>query len=83
MKTRLEKEGYLSVEKKVYLYGQHEPYLSCTLRKLKFKDQPLDDIHNLHLEIGKVNEVGLGYQFLKNYVSVWDYKTKTITLLKR
>lgn len=83
MKTRLENQGYLSVEKKDYLYGRYEPYLSCHLRKLKFNNQPLEDIHNLNFKIGKVNELWLGYQFLKHYVSIWDYKNKTIRLLKR
>ncbi len=33
--------------------------------------------------IGKVNELWLGYQFLKHYASAWDYKNKTISLLKQ
>ena len=83
MKTRLENAGYLTVERRDYSYGRYEPYLSATLKKLSFNNQVLDDIHNLHFRIGKVNEAGLGYQFLKHYVSAWDYKNKTITLLKQ
>lgn len=83
MKTRLENAGYLTIAKQDYSYGRYEPYLSATLRKLNVNNQTLDDIHNLYIKIGKVNEIGLGYQFLKHYVSVWDYKNKTITLLKQ
>jgi len=83
MKNRLEKAGNLIVEKNDYLYGINAPYLSCTLRKLTFNNQPLEDIHNVDLKIGDANELWLGYQFLKHYVSAWNYKNKTITLLKR
>ncbi len=83
MKTRLENAGYLTVERQDYSYGRYEPYLSATLRKISFNNQVLDDIHNLHIKIGKDNEIGLGYQFLKHYVSVWNFKNKTITLLKQ
>ena len=83
MKTRLEQEGTLSVEEKNQLYEPHEPALYCTIKKLRFENQALEDIHHVQLEIGKENKIGMGYQFLKNYVSVWNYKNKTITLLKR
>ncbi len=83
MKTRLENEGYISVERRNELYEPHEPTLYCTVRKLRFENQVLEDMHNITLKIGNENKIGMGYQFLKNYVSVWDYKNKTITLLKR
>ena len=83
MKTRLEQEGTLSVEEKNQLYEPHEPALYCTINKLRFENQALEDIHHVQLEIGKENKIGMGYQFLKNYVSVWNYKNQTITLLKR
>jgi predicted aspartyl protease len=83
MKSRLETGGYLTVTRQEYSYGRYEPYLSATLRKLSINNQTLYDIHNLQFQIGKVNEIGLGYQFLKHYVSAWDYKNKTIALLKK
>lgn len=39
-------------------------------------------IENLNLKISNQNKIGLGYSFLKNYISVWDYHRKTITLIK-
>jgi len=53
------------------------------LKKLQYGDQPLVDLHNLRLEIGDENQLVLGYQFLKNYVTAWNYQDQTITLLKR
>jgi len=83
MKTRLENKGYLKVKEKNQLYAPNESALYCTIKKLRFENQALEDIHNVRLEIGKENKIGMGYQFLKNYVSAWNYKNKTITLLKR
>ncbi len=45
MKTRLEQEGTLSVEEKNQLYEPHEPALYCTIKKLRFENQALEDIH--------------------------------------
>ncbi|MEI6270311.1 MAG: hypothetical protein WCP01_15655 [Methylococcaceae bacterium] len=73
----------ISGEEKNQLYEPHEPTLYCTIKKLRFENQALEDIHHVQLEIGKKNKIGMGYQFLKNYVSVWNYKNQTITLLKR
>jgi hypothetical protein len=56
MKTRLENEGTLSVEEKNQLYEPHEPALYCTIKKLRFENQALENIHNVHLEIGKANK---------------------------
>ena len=71
------------VEEKNQLYAPNESALYCTIKKLRFENQALEDIHHVQLEIGKENKIGMGYQFLKNYVSAWNYKDKTITLLKR
>jgi len=40
-------------------------------------------IDTLRLEVGEENQLVLGYQFLKNYVTAWNYQDQTITLLKR
>lgn len=42
---------------------------------------PLTDVHNLRLTIGNENRIGKGYQFLKNYISSWNYQAQTITLV--
>ena len=83
LKTQLDQAGYLVTDDQDFLYGTYEPYLQGTLKKLQYGDQPLVDLHNLRLEIGDENQLVLGYQFLKNYVTAWNYQDQTITLLKR
>jgi hypothetical protein len=75
--------GYLTVEPADYLYGTYEPYTRCRLTGLQYGDQTLADLHNLRLITGEENRLMLGYQFLKNYVTAWNYQNQTITLLKR
>ncbi len=43
MKTRLENEGHISVEEKNQLFESHKPALFCTIRKLRFENQALED----------------------------------------
>jgi hypothetical protein len=83
MKDKLESEGYLLTESRDYWYGAQESHPAGVLKKLSYQNKILTDIHNLRISIGEVNEIGLGYQFLKNYVSAWDYHNKTITLMRR
>ncbi len=44
--------------------------------------QALHDARNLDFKTGSKNRLGLGYHFLKNYISVWDYSRRTLTLLR-
>lgn len=83
LKTRLEQEGYLVTAPQDFLYGTYEPYEGANLKGLHYGSQPLTEMHNLRLEVGDENQIVLGYQFLKNYVTAWNYNDRTITLLKR
>lgn len=83
LKTQLEREGHLVTDSQDFLYGTYEPYEQASLKHLTYGDQPLADMHNLRLEVGDENRLMLGYQFLKNYVTAWNYQNRTITLLKR
>ncbi|MCX7097878.1 MAG: hypothetical protein NTV43_08250 [Methylococcales bacterium] len=80
-KAKLENEGYLAVSHDDQWYGAYKPYLSCSVKKIRYKNRILADINNLELKIGPENKMVMGYQFLKNYVSAWNYQNKTITLL--
>ena len=53
-----------------------------TLQGLSYSAQPLGEIRNLLFTSGTRDRVGLGYHFLKNYITVWDYSRRTLTLLK-
>lgn len=83
LKTRLEQQGYLITDHQDFLYGTYEPYVRASLKGLKYGDKSLVEIHNLRLEIGEENRLMLGYQFLKNYVTAWNYQDQTIKLLMR
>jgi hypothetical protein len=54
-----------------------------TLRGANYETTSIGDIINLPFSEGKKNELMCGYNFLKNYLSVWNYKKKTLTLIKR
>jgi hypothetical protein len=82
MKNSLEDQGHLSLSLSQYAYGSYETYLRASLTGLSYDAQNLQEARNLDFKIGTQNRVGLGYHFLKNYVSVWDYKHSTLTLLR-
>ena len=63
-------------------YGQ--PNIpTFVLDGLTYNDNKLEKIRNLSILDSDKNEIQLGYQFLKNYKTVWNYKKNTIILLKR
>lgn len=82
MKDRLERQGKLTLRENEYAYGAHEPHLRGTLTGLGYGPQTLEDARNLKVRIGTANRLGLGYHFLKHYVSAWDYRRRTLTLLR-
>lgn len=83
LKDSLIREGHLIVDKGHYINGIPTPYMRATLKGLVYNGVSLSTIHNLYLTIGTKNRLGMGYGFLKNYISVWNYKERTIILLKR
>ena len=83
MKKTLEDQGNLTLTSKEHMYGTYETHVSGILKGIRYGSQDLHDASNLTFKIGKQNRLGLGYHFLKNYISVWDYKNRTLTLLKR
>ena len=83
MKSELEHAGYLSVRQSNHLYGSCEAHQRGDAKGLRHGQQALAEMHNLTCKPGTQNRIGLGYQFLKHYVSVWDYQNRTLTLLSR
>ncbi|MCX7207274.1 MAG: hypothetical protein NT086_15075 [Proteobacteria bacterium] len=82
MKDELVASGELILTPRTYTYGLREPHVSANLQGLNYGPQTLQDARNLTFKIGKTNQIGLGYHFLKNYISVWDYQNSRITLLR-
>lgn len=81
MQRTLESQGRLTLTPSPYTYGAHASQVRATLRGLGHDVQVFPDIRNLSFTTGSHNRVGLGYHFLKNYISVWDYRRQTLTLL--
>lgn len=81
-KTALEKLGHLSLLSSDYAYGRHEPNTRASLKGLHHGPHLLHDARNLSFKTGSKNRLGLGFHFMKNYVSIWNYKHRTLTLLR-
>ena len=81
MASSLEARGHLSLAHSEYAYGMVEPHTRARLKGLRHGQQALHDAEQLFFRTGSRNRVGLGFNFMKNYVTVWDYKRQTLTLL--
>ena len=81
-RNSLEKHGHLSLLSSEYAYGMHQTNTRAHLKDLRYGPDSLHDAQNLSFKTGTKNRLGLGFHFLKNYISVWDYKRQTLTLLK-
>lgn len=83
LKDQLIKKGHLIPVKNAHWYGQESIEKDIyILRNLKYKDIVLHDIY-LKVSEGESNTLSLGYQFLKNYTSIWNFKDSSIILLDR
>ena len=82
MKDRLVQRGDLILTRSEYTFGQYAPRFFARLKRLNHGGQALHDADNLSFTIGPKNRIGLGYHFLKHYVSAWDYPQKTLLLLQ-
>ncbi len=83
MQTRLESQGRLHISASPYTYGAYEARRVASLNGLSHHGQALHDVRGLSFTSAPHNRVGLGYQFLRQYVTVWDYRARTLTLLAR
>ena len=65
--------------KKKILQRQGEHYL---LKKFKIKRFRIPVLENINIIESDMNRIGLGYYFLKNYITIWNYNDMKIELLK-
>lgn len=82
MKSTLQQQGNLTLTASEYAYGTRAPHVRGALTGASYGTQALPKMYPLNFTTGSHNRLGLGYHFLKNYISVWDFKHRTITLLK-
>lgn len=83
MKSTLQQQGNLTLVASEYAYGMRDPQTRGALTGVSYGTQALPNMYPLTFTTSSRNRLGLGYHFLKNYISVWDYKHRTITLLNR
>ena len=79
----LQHKGLLQLTDVDHVYGSYQAFRRAEVSGLRHADMTLVDLRNLSFTEAKVDRIGLGYQFLKHYISVWDYQGRTLTLLRR
>ncbi len=83
-KNNMIQQGILAQGNQGSWYGQESEEKNIyNISQLSNDSIPLQLLKNYPLTEGKENHIELGYQFLKNYVSVWNFSKKTITLLRK
>lgn len=88
LREQLEAQGLLRVTPGRYLLGQPSQHLRASLSGLSIQGVALPPLQELHLTLdasdapGQGPHLGLGYQFLKSYVSVWNYQRSEIRLYR-
>ena len=84
MAKSLAKRGYLSLGHSEYSYGMIEPHTRARVKGLRHGRQVLHDASHLLFKTGSRNRLGLGFNFnfMKNCITVRDYKRQTLTQLR-
>jgi len=81
MQTVLAQKVLLKLTPSEYSYGAYESVMRAEINGLRHEGVKFASIRNLIFTSGVKNRIGLGYQFLKNHITVWDYQNRTLTLL--
>ncbi|HWS28153.1 MAG TPA: hypothetical protein VN259_16450 [Xanthomonadales bacterium] len=79
----LQHKGLLQLTDMDHVYGSYQAFRRADVSGLRHAETALVDLRNLSFTEAKADRIGLGYQFLKHYISVWDYQGRTLTLLRR
>jgi hypothetical protein len=82
-RAALVRQGLLQLTDMNHVYGIHALFRRADVSGLRHADTALVDLRNLAFTEAEQDRIGLGYQFLKHYISVWDYQGRTLTLLRR
>ena len=80
--TEVTSKGMYGQPTDITVYSMNDlSYEGVKLKKIK--NLILTDIQGIPITETSEFELGIGYQFLKNYRSVWNFETKKIVLLER
>ena len=80
--SELSDEHLLEAYSTGFLYGYAKAgFQTYLIRNLRYNNIVFD-IKHLSYTQGDENKISLGYSFLKNYISVWDFNNKVINLYK-
>jgi hypothetical protein len=82
MRDQLLARGDLTLTPSEFAYGMHSPQVRARLNGAQYDGQALPELYPLSFTTGTSNRLGLGYHFLKDYISVWNYQARTLTLLR-
>ena len=74
--------GLLTLENSDFWYGNRDPQAFANITGLSLGSQPLTDVHHLSYTLGDDNTLGMGYQFLKHYITVWNDQDQTLALVR-
>ena len=74
--------GLLTLETSDFWYGSPARQTFANITGLSLDSRPLADIQHLSYTLGDDNTLGMGYQFLKHYITVWNYQDQTLALVR-
>lgn len=77
---RLIRAGHLRTENSRAHYGAYENHTQASLTGLRYQGLVLPDQRMIRLTTADHDELGLGYQFLKQFITVWDFQRQIIEL---
>jgi len=83
MRDDLQQRGHLTLTATDFAYGMRSPREVASLVDVGFGAQALPSLYPLGFSSGTRNHIVLGYHFLQDFISVWDHKRRTITLIER
>ena len=66
---------------KIYYGLKKDSITTIQFHNISIQENNFGRLNNLLLTKGD-SQLTLGYSFLKNYISVWNYKKKTIQLIE-
>jgi hypothetical protein len=82
--NNLTQQGILTLGNQGNLYGVNQDDTTLyNMNQLSYRATLLHPMNAVTVTESAENHLGLGYQFLKNYITSWNFKKRTITLFQK